>query len=161
VDENNNLISQPGIEGRIIATGFDNKIMPFIRYDTGDIGILSENVQCECGFYGSTLEKITGRSQSIIVLTDGTKVSLTSFIFGQHLDAFGRILEMQIIQEKIGEIEIKILKGNQFTENDEHSLLSKLRSSVNNKIQINISYVDELPKTSRGKSRFFISKLDP
>src|SRR5690554_747198 len=33
VDENDNLITKPNMEGRIIATGFDNKVMPLIRYE--------------------------------------------------------------------------------------------------------------------------------
>jgi phenylacetate-CoA ligase len=161
LDSNNQTIYQPGSEGRIVATGFDNKIMPFIRYDTGDTGILSEKTSCECGFKGITLKKITGRCQNIIILSDNTRVSLTAFIFGQHLEAFNRIMEMQVIQEKIGEIEIKIVKGPAYSSNDENSIIHTLRSSVNNKINIVMTYVDELTKTSRGKNKFFISKLNP
>jgi phenylacetate-CoA ligase len=161
LDENNNPVEQPGIEARIVATGFDNRIMPFIRYDTGDMGILSEKTHCKCGFKGITLKRITGRAQHTIILADNTRVSLTAFIFGQHLDAFKRILEMQVIQKKIGEIELKIVKGFAYTSQDEESLLSTLLTSVDHKLNISINYVNDLPKTSRGKNIFFISLLNP
>lgn len=160
LDEWNNPVREPGKEGRIVATGFDNRVMPFIRYDTGDLGILSENKTCECGFTGTTLKSITGRSQYIIVLSDNTSVSLTAFIFGQHLDAFKRIMEMQIVQERIGEIEIKIIKSPEYSSADEDSLAQTLLSSVDHKIKIKFTYVDELTKTVRGKNIFFISRLN-
>ncbi len=159
LDENNMPITQDGIEGRIVATGFDNKVMPLIRYDIGDQGVLSEKNRCKCGFKGITLKKITGRYQHFIVLSDNTRVSLTAFIFGQHLEAFKKIQEMQIVQERIGEIELRIVKSSAYTSKDEKVLLKNLNNSVNNKIKISLTYVNQLNKTSSGKSMFFISRL--
>jgi len=159
LDDNNNQIKEQGKEGRIIATGFDNHIMPFIRYDTGDRGVLSESRVCECGFIGTSLETISGRGQDIIYLSDGTSVSLTAFIFGQHLESFTKIREIQIIQKKIGEIELKIVKNDNYTDKDEEYTNKTLSKSVNNRINISFSYTDTLPKTERGKNIFFVSQL--
>lgn len=159
LDENNKSITQPGKEGRIVATGYDNRVNPFIRYDTGDMGVLSKRTECKCGFRGTTLSKISGRDQDIIILSDNTNVSLTAFIFGQHLEAFKRIREMQVIQHDIGKIEIKIVKSYNFTVDDEKSVVQTLLKSVNNKVDINISYTDSIPKTHRGKNIFFVSRL--
>ena len=159
LDENNNSITEPGKEGRIIATGFDNFVMPFIRYDTGDLGILSENNECACGFKGKSLKAITGRSQDIIVLSDNTKVTLTAFISGQHIESLTRVRELQIRQIKIGEVEINIVRGSEYTDSDTLSLKNKLLGSINNKLDIKINYVENIPKTSRGKNVFFISEI--
>ena len=159
LDENNQVINHPGKEGRIVATGFDNRIMPFIRYDTGDLGVLSDQSTCKCGFKGVSLQKIAGRGHDLIVLSDGTQVSLTAFIFGQHLEAFKRISEMQVVQHKIGEIELRIVKNSDFTPKDEENTKKTLLNSVNNKIIIDFNYVESIPKTSRGKNVFFISSL--
>lgn len=40
LDENDNLLPN-GQEGRIVITSLFNKAHPFIRYDIGDIGVLS------------------------------------------------------------------------------------------------------------------------
>ena len=159
LDEQGVPVIRPGSEGRIVATGFDNRIMPFIRYDTGDRGVLSGKTNCSCGFKGITLKMITGRSQHVIVLNDNTRVSLTAFIFGQHLEAFKKIQEMQILQEKKGEIELKIIKSSAYTDVDERDFLKTLLESVNHKIRISVTYVNHLDKTSSGKNILFISKL--
>ncbi len=160
LDENNEPIEKPGVEGRIVATGFDNSIMPFIRYDTDDIGVLSELSECPCGFKGTSLKRIVGRSQNSIILSDNTQISLTAFIFGQHLQAFKKIVEIQIVQEVPGELEIRIIKSLSFRARDEQSFISTLLSSVDNKLLIKLNYVTEIPKTTSGKSIFFISKLN-
>lgn len=159
LDNNNKPIIKAGIEGKIVATGYDNSVMPLIRYDTGDIGILSEHTECQCGFKGKSLSKIVGREQDIIVLSDLTKVSLTAFIFGQHWESFKRIKEFQVIQRKFGEIELNIVRSQDYTQKDEEAIINTLTKSVNNKIRISIHYITHVPKTHRGKNIFFESKI--
>jgi len=154
LDENNKTITQPEKEGRIIATGFDNMLMPFIRYDTGDLGIISQKSKCTCGFSGLSLNKITGRGQDIILLNDRTKVSITAFIFGQHLKQFNRIREFQIIQNKIGKITILVALKDSISDFIESSLIDELKESVNNKLEIEVRIVDQIEKTHRGKHIF-------
>lgn len=157
LDDEDNVVTKPDTEGRIVATGFDNKVMPFIRYDTGDTGILSEEKECACGFKGLTLKRITGRKQDSITLSDGTKVSLTAFIFGQHLKEFEKIREIQVCQPTEGKVEIRIVKKENFTTDDEKSLIETLMQSINNKIEIKVTYVERITKTSRGKNNFFVT----
>lgn len=38
-----------GEEGRIIVTSVANRVMPYIRYDTGDRGVLRDDIKCKCG----------------------------------------------------------------------------------------------------------------
>jgi len=159
IDQSNNIIDKPGESGRIIATGFDNYVMPFIRYDTDDLGVLSEQVACKCGFKGITLKEIIGRTQDFIVLNDNTKVSLTAFIYGQHLVSFSKIHEMQILQNKIGEIIISIIKTKNYSSEDEILLKRQLLSSVNNKLSITFNYPEFIQKTSSGKHKFLISNV--
>jgi phenylacetate-CoA ligase len=160
VDDDNIPITEPGKEGRIIATGFDNKVMPFIRYDTGDLGILSERNECKCGFRGLSLKEITGRGQDFVILSDNTKVSATAFIFGQHLEAFARVREMQLQQDKAGKLEIRIIKGHGFNDGDKDNIKDELENSVENKIKIDVIIVNNIQKTLRGKKIFFISNIN-
>ena len=159
LDEKNMPINELNKIGKIVATGFDNNAMPFIRYDTGDLGELSSNVKCQCGFTGLSLRKIYGRGQEYILLSDATRVSVTAFIFGQHLEAFKNIIEMQVVQKEIGKIEINIIKSSTFTLDDENSLIDTLLNSVDYKLCIVLKEVKLIPKTHRGKNIFFISHI--
>jgi len=160
VDEENNVIKNENQLGRIVATGFDNLVMPFIRYDTGDLGYLSNSSECQCGFKGTSLNRIEGRHGDIIILADLTKVTLTAFIFGQHLKAFKAIREFQIIQEKVGEITLRIVRTTNYNENTESELKKTLLKAVSFKLLIFFEYVNYLEKTHRGKNKFLIQKLD-
>lgn len=154
IDEDGQPVEVPGASGRIIATSFDNRVMPFIRYDTGDYGTLESKK-------GATvvLSSIDGRTQDWIVLRDGTRVSLTAFIFGQHLQQFGRIVEMQLQQRCRGELIIRVVPHSTFTETDGIMMARQLEASVSDKIRIYVQYVDRLEKTHRGKHRFLIQDL--
>jgi phenylacetate-CoA ligase len=47
--------------GRIVVTSLTNKAFPFVRYDTGDMGVLAWR-ECKCGRSGLMLMEILGRS---------------------------------------------------------------------------------------------------
>jgi len=159
VDYNNEVITLPEVKGRIIATGFDNTVMPLVRYDTGDEAEYSINKRCKCGFEGRSFKKIHGRGQDYIYLIDKAKVSLTAFIFGQHFEEFTVIKELQIEQHNYGKIEIKIVlhKGKSI---ESLKFTNKLKNSVKNKLEISLIFVDSISKTSRGKHVFLIQKIN-
>lgn len=158
VGEDGTSIDTPGEKGRIIVTSFDNHVMPFIRYDTGDYGTLSakknyNDMPC------LVLSEIEGRTQDLIYLIDGTRVSLTAFIFGQHLPEFSRIIEMQLFQDTYGKVILRIVKGRNFSDNDMLSMINRLQKSVSGKISIFYEYVERIEKTHRGKHRFLVQNI--
>jgi phenylacetate-CoA ligase len=159
LDDQGLEITEPGNVGRIIATGFDNQVMPLIRYDTNDLGVLSKQKDCECGFKGLTLDRIEGRNQDYIYLKDGQKISLTSLIFGQHFAEFERIIEFQIQQEVKGKIKILIVKKTTYSDRDEKTFKEKVYKIVNNKLDISFIYKDKIPKTLIGKHIFLIQNI--
>src|SRR5699024_8524305 len=57
----------PGKPGRIVITDLYNKAFPFIRYDTGDIGIADEMLDGQC----IVLRQLLGRVSSSLRRTDG------------------------------------------------------------------------------------------
>jgi phenylacetate-CoA ligase len=138
-------------EGVIIATGFHNSLMPFIRYNTGDRGI-----------YGGerngmvVLKKVLGRSQDFIHQLDGTPITLTGLVFGQHYKAFARIKKWQIIQEEWGKCTIKIIPTNGFTDEDINEITQKFYTI--GKINVTIEIVENIPLTARGKHLFLIQR---
>jgi len=158
LDEKNNIIKESNKIGRIVATGFDNYVMPFIRYDTEDFAEYSDNSKCKCGFKGKSLKRIVGREQDFIELNDFTKVSTTALIFGQHFDQFKKIREIQLQQDIHGELTVRIVKEASYNLNDEKQLKEHLLKSVNNRLNIHFEYTNEIEKTISGKHKFLIKK---
>lgn len=141
-----------GEVGNIVTTGFNNHGMPFIRYQTGDLGELSYR---KGGVV--RLKTIYGRSQDFIISKERQKIYLTALIFGQHMRAFANIAKWQIVQNSIGTIEIKIIKGNNYSTDDEKEILDKIKRVSD--LDISFDYVKSIPITGRGKHLFFVQNI--
>lgn len=158
IDDEGDVIYEAGKIGRIVATGFDNAVMPFIRYDTGDLAEYSLSNSCKCGFVGKSFSVIQGRAQNFIYLNDKTKVSLTAFMFGQHFDEFSFIEEFQLEQEIYGKLILRLIVKDH-NEFNIACFKKKLLESVKGKLEIKIKFVEFIPKTIRGKQIPLIQKI--
>lgn len=152
INENNkNIISESLEEGEIIATGFWNKSMPFIRYKTGDNGVSS-------GRYDS-LKKISGRKSEYFIDKKNNKVLFTwadepFWNCKEKVDAY------QYVQNEVGKCQLKIVKSKKFllTENDEKEIKNELKRLYPN-IEFYISYVENIERTKRGKYKYLIQNI--
>jgi phenylacetate-CoA ligase len=75
-----------GKPGRIIVTSLANRAFPFVRYDTGDMGVLDWR-QCACGRTGLMLTHVLGRSNDMLVFGDAriSPSSLGPLFMLEHL----------------------------------------------------------------------------
>ena len=158
IGEDGNPITGEGEIGEIVGTSFNNNVMPFIRYKTTDLGVHT-NESCDCGRNYPVLKRVEGRLHELIVTKDDRIVTLTAFIFGQHFKAFSNIKEMQLVQEKKGEILVNIVKTLNYSDDDEEELRRKMIDSVDGQLDAQFKYVNEIPRTERGKFKFLIQKL--
>ena len=78
VDENGKQLENG--EGEIIATSLYNYAMPFIRYDTGDLGHIIDD-DCGCGKPYKLLKELVGRSVDILVTPEGKNVHGWFFLY--------------------------------------------------------------------------------
>lgn len=143
----------PGEVGEVVVTGFYNYAMPFIRYRTGDMAVYAGNKD---GIVH--LAKISGRTQDYIITKNGDKVATTALIFGQHLHAFKNIQKWQLEQNLPGKVNVKIIKGFEYSSNDEFEIQKIFRDVCD--IDTEFEYVGNIPLTPRGKFKFFIQNID-
>lgn len=136
-----------GDVGRVVVTGFNNRGMPFVRYDTGDLARLSYRNN---GYV--ILSEIFGRSQDFIYTKAMEKVYLTALIFGAHIKAFKNIVSWQIEQRIAGVIDFKIVKSADYSSIDESEIISNFQKVSD--FDMNFIYVDALDKTRSGKHVF-------
>jgi len=157
LDNDNIVIEKPNIKGRVVATGYDNSVMPLIRYDTGDEAEYSEHINCKCGFKGKSFKKIHGRNHDYIYLINKTKVSLTAFIFGQHFEEFAIIKEIQLEQNNHGKLIVRLVAQEEKINKKE--FIKKLKNSVDDLLEIDLKIVESISKTKRGKHIFLIQNI--
>ena len=143
--------------GRVVATDLDNYVMPFIRFETGDMATLS-NEKCSCGIKHPLMKSIEGRSIDTIVLKDGNHVHgafFTDILYELNILA-DQIQRFQIYQDTIGSVEFRI----------------ESESGINNKIKKEIEkafliYLNEfkiverekLPLSKSGKFSYIVNNL--
>ena len=151
VDENGEQVF--GKPGRILATCLYNYALPFIRYDTGDLGVLAES-QCPCGRKTPLLEEITGRLTDLLNLNGriiGSPV-LTVLFGGFDIEQY------QIIQTGHNSIVCKIVRGKTYEKQDEEFIRESFLTHVGS-IDIRFEYVDSIVPPGGNKHKFIISAI--
>ncbi|MEA2071594.1 MAG: phenylacetate--CoA ligase family protein [Asgard group archaeon] len=152
-DDNGNQL-QAGKEGHILATSLYNYAMPFIRYDTGDRGILS-NVECDCRRKLPLLKKIVGRTTDYLKFSNGSIIGapVLTVLFGKY-----DIIQYQVIQDSLDSILINIIKGKKYSNGNEKEIRNIFYKHVG-KIDIRFNYVKKIENTKGGKWKFIIRKV--
>lgn len=143
--------------GELVITDLVNKGMPFIRYKIGDLATII-NTPCSCGRGLPLLGKIFGRVTDILYTPEGKKISGVSILdtFVIHIKGFKQV---QIIQNKIDFVLFKIIKDNNFTEESIQHLAKTVTKIFGPNMKYKIDFVDNIPKTSRGKFQFTICNI--
>ena len=147
---------QPGELGEIVVTRLDNFAMPFIRYRSGDLGVMaslpvSVDALCHC------LEKSKVGVQDAIVTADGRIVS--GLFFAHMMKDCPDVREFQIHQLALDRLLIAIvLQGTQrFSSRERIERL--VRHYMGSDTQIEFEIRDEIPFTPSGKRRITVSHL--
>lgn len=155
-----NKDAKPGEIGEVVVTDLNNLCMPLIRYKIGDLAEkIDDNYKSPCGRNLPAIGKIHGRSQGIIFGTNGSFVP--SAFFGHLFKEYGHLIKQyQVIQEKKGQILLKIVKNNSFTSKLFKNVLSDLHKVLGKNTKIIVKYLDEIPMVRTGKQRGTINKLN-
>ena len=144
--------AEPGEYARIITTGFGNDATPLIRYDTGDVAVLSSD-RCDCGRPGPLVAEVLGRHEDIFVTPDGRLVGRLDHVFKDALN----VVEAQLFQPDVDTVIVRVVRRAGYGPADEAMILRELRLRLGQAIVLTFEYVDQIPRTSNGKFRFAVS----
>jgi len=144
--------------GEVLVTDLNNLCAPLIRYRLGDLAVLSDK-ECACGRGLPMIEGIEGRTQAIIIGTNGVFVPSSFFL---HLikDYDYAISAFQVVQSKIGAITLKIVKSLRFSPEVLERILGLLREKLGKDTEICVEYVESIPLGRTGKRQSSISFVD-
>ena len=153
-NERNNLTSSK-FSGELLATGFANYGMPFIRYNVGDTVTWSTE-KCACGRNSSSILNIDGRNEDFIITPEGLTMKIHSYLFKDTKE----IKECQIVQYKLGEVVFRIVKRKGYSTWNETHLRQKVRKWISSSIAVKFEYVEEIERTDSGKFKAVVSYID-
>jgi len=154
LDDDNNLLPN-GEEGRIVITSLYNKAHPFIRYDIGDIGVLSRNSSLE----KPILEKIIGRTNDIAILPSGKKAAGLTFYYitKSIIEDDGNVKEFIIEQKSKSHFEIKYVSAKELSIKKINIIKKEIENYLENGLDITFEQLDVLQRSKSGKLKQFKS----
>jgi phenylacetate-CoA ligase len=142
----------------VIGTGFNNRIMPLIRYRTGDwVKLRKDRPQsCDCGRMYPVVDKVLGREDDVIQLPDGRRIGRLDHVFKGLIG----IAEAQIVQPKIDEIKVLLVPLQGFSQLEQEKLMANIRSRTGADVRLTIEIVDKIPRSRNGKFRSVVSLIE-
>ena len=148
--------ASPNEMASIVFTNLENYAMPYIRYKIGDIGVPT-NARCRCGRGLSMLRSVEGRDTDIVVTPE--RKFLVAQFFAVLFEYTEGVDQFQVVQDRLEELNIKVVKNNRFTDADGQRVIDEVRRYAGDAMKINLEYVDYIPPTRSGKRRFVVSKV--
>jgi phenylacetate-CoA ligase len=145
-----------GEEGDIVVTNLNNYGMPFIRYQTGDVGQLSD-VECRCGRGLPMMQIVSGRATDLFKTKDGRTIHRAFFT---HLFYdIGEVKQFQVTQESYNLVVVSIVERSPLPSERLVFLERAIKDMIQSDVKVEFEFLDAIPLQPSGKYRFIISKV--
>jgi len=155
LDDNGRPVGSGG-EGRLVATAFGNRATPLVRYEVGDVLVLSESETCRCGRGGLLVDRVLGRMEDYVVTPDGRLVGRLDHLFKDSVN----VRLAQIVQDQVDEVVLRVERDPGYGDADERVILKEARIRLGHDINIRFDYDTSIPRTENGKHRFVLSSIE-
>ena len=149
-------VQPPGVSGEIVVTHLATRDYPFVRYRTGDVGVLSED-RCPCGRGLPILREIQGRSTDFVISADGTVMHGLALIY--VLRDIPGVASFKIVQETTALTTVFVVPGPLFEAGDVGRIQEGLKRRLGASVTIDVKLVDVVPAEASGKFRYVVSRV--
>ncbi len=142
----------PGETGRVLLTDLHNYVMPFIRYDTGDLAVAGDS-PCACGRGLPLIQQIEGRSHECLQTPSGHVISpaaLGHFLF-VYRDYLGAVWHYQLVQDAPAQVRLLVVPGPGFDGATRARLRDDLSEMLHHQMAVAVEVVREIPCEASGK----------
>lgn len=157
VDEHGKSLP-PGEKGEIVVTHLRTGDFPFLRYRTGDVGVLSSG-QCTCGRGLPVLASVDGRTTDFIRAMDGSVLHGLALIYVMR--DIAEVESFKIIQESLDRITVELVVREQHSRPTiEQAVTEQFRRRLGQQLAVNFEYVTDITREASGKFRYVVSKLE-
>lgn len=155
IDGEGNVLPR-GQSGEIVVTHLATRDYPFVRYRTGDVGVLSDDA-CPCGRGLPVLSEIQGRSTDFVIAADGTVMHGLALIY--VLRDIPGVASFKIVQETTLLTTVFVEPGKLFKAEDVTRIEDGLKRRLGDAVTIDVKLVDVVPAEASGKFRYVISRV--
>lgn len=157
LDEDDNVLPLEK-EGRIVITSLYNKAHPFIRYDIGDVGILSKSSTLK----KPILKKLVGRTNDVILLPSGKKAAGLTFYYitKSVIQDDGNVSEFVIEQHKVDEFKIIYVSNQTLSKDKTRTIKAEVIKYLEPRLAITFKRVKTLNRSKSGKLKQFKSYIN-
>lgn len=145
-----------GEAGEIVVTHLATRDFPFIRYRTGDIGVL-DSKPCTCGRGLPLLREIQGRSTDFLVAQDGTVMHGLALIY--VLRDLPQVGAFKITQENIDLTRVSVVTEAGLNLELVKKIERDFKARLGNGVKIVVEEIAEIPAEKSGKFRYVVSKV--
>jgi phenylacetate-CoA ligase len=101
------------------------------------------------------LKKIEGRTQEFIINKTGNELPMTG-MYGTIPSSSNQVKEYQFLQREPGELIVKIVRCEGYTDKDECLIMQSLTRTIGSGFNISVKYVDSVTRTTGGKVQFLV-----
>ncbi|MCO6439773.1 MAG: phenylacetate--CoA ligase family protein [Nitrococcus mobilis] len=145
-----------GRPGEIVVTHMATGEFPFIRYRTGDVGILGV-ADCPCGRGLPVLREIHGRTTDFVVAADGTIMHGLALIY--TVRALPGVHMFKIVQESRDLVRVLVVPTGDLTQDIAETIRSGCRARLGSQVDVRVERVDAIPPERSGKYRYVVSRI--
>lgn len=158
VDNDGNTLPA-GESGEIVVTHTATSEFPFVRYRTGDVGVLGSE-PCNCGRGLPVLASVEGRTTDFVTASDGTVLHGLALIY--VLRDLPEVKSFRIVQESLHHTRVEVVAADNCDRTRLHKTIeTPFHQRLGQDVNITIDYVDAITREKSGKYRYVVSRLTP
>jgi phenylacetate-CoA ligase len=136
------------VRGKVVCTGFANRGFPFVRYEVGDSAVWeAEGFRCACGRQSRVLQRIEGRMDDYVITPEGRRIMRFDYLFKNTQ----QVKEVQVVQEVLGEIVLKVVRREGYSAADETLIRGEVARWVSPELRVAFDYVATIQREPNGK----------
>ena len=146
-----------GQAGEIVVTHLATRDFPFVRYRTGDVGVLDDRA-CPCGRGLPLLKEIQGRSTDFVVAADGTVMHGLALIY--VLRDLPGVQGFKIVQHSLLRTEVQVVPENgTLLPVTSEKIVDGLRARLGAGVAVDVCQVLAIAPEKSGKFRYVVSHV--
>lgn len=145
-----------GEAGEIVVTHMATADFPFVRYRTGDMGVLGDE-PCACGRGLPVLKEVQGRTTDFVVARDGTVMHGLALIYTVR-DLPG-VERFKIEQLSLDQTIVYVVAGPAFGAAEQARIIRDFKARLGDAVDIRIERVSEIASEASGKFRYVVSHV--